>query len=246
MVETGEAQPDSRSEIRDGLRDAAPVLMAVLPFAAVFGALAVESGLTLAQTLIASATIYAGASQYAMLDLIGQNVPAWVIVVTIFAVNFRHLLYSAALGRRLMAFSPVQKLIAFFFLVDPLYASAESRARTRTVTPTYYFAYSAIIYSVWMGSNLLGAMFGNLIENPADFGLDFILPIYFIGLVVGFRSRPSFLPVMLVSAAAALAVYFTLGSPWHITLGGLAGLVTAAAISKPSQGPHRRKARRHV
>ncbi|MEP1208863.1 MAG: AzlC family ABC transporter permease [Rhizobiaceae bacterium] len=220
-------------DIADGIRDVLPVTPAVVPFAGVFGALAIEQGLSLGELALASATIYAGASQYAMLDLLGQGVPAWSIVLAVFAINFRHLLYSASLGRRLQSFTRWQKVLAFFLLVDPLFASAETRAPTHGVRPAYYFAYGTLLYATWMVSNFIGALFGSLIDDPAAFGLDFILPLYFTGLVVGFHKRPNFLPVLVVSVTASLAVFFTIGSPWHISIGGLAGLLAAALLSKP-------------
>jgi len=226
-------------ETTDGVRDVLPITLGVVPFAGVFGALAIEHGFSLSELILASMTIYAGASQYAMLDLMGQGVPAWSIVLAVFAINFRHLLYSASLGRRLSAFSRWQKVLAFFWLVDPLFASAETRAFKRPLRPAYYFAYGGVLYATWMASNLLGALFGSLIDNPADFGLDFILPLYFTGLVVGLHKRPSFLPVFVVSIAISLAVWFTIGSPWHISLGGLAGLLAAAWLSKPDEGQKR-------
>lgn len=226
---------DSRSqEIVDGIRDASPIMLAVLPFGGVFGALAAEQGLSFSQIVLASATIFAGASQYAMLDLMGQNVPAWSIILTVFAINFRHVLYSASLGRRLTAFSTWQKALAFFFLVDPQFAAAEMRALRRGVRPSYYFAYASVLYVTWIGANIVGALFGALIESPEAFGFDFILPLYFTGLVVGFHKRPLFLPVLIVSVAVSLAAWFTLGSPWHISIGGLAGLTIAAILSKPT------------
>ena len=218
---------------RDAIKDVSPVLLAVLPFGGVFGALAAESGLTLFQIMVASATIFAGASQYAMLDLMGQKVQPWAIVLTVFAINFRHVLYSAALGRRLKSFSFMQKSVAFGFLVDPLYAAAEARSRHTSLTPAYIFTYAGIIYSMWMAANLLGALFGRLIEDPSTFGFDFILPLYFIGLVMAYRKSGNFWPILLVSVTVSLLVWFWIGTPWHISLGGLAGLVLAAALSKP-------------
>ena len=229
-------------EALDGIRDCLPITVAVIPFGAVFGALAVEQGFSLGEVALTSMTIYAGASQYAMLDLLGQGVPAWSIVLAVFAINFRHVLYSAAIGRRLSGFSTWQKPLAFFMLVDIQFAAAEARALTRSIRPAYYFAYAAVLYSFWMGGNMLGALFGRLIENPATYGFDFILPLYFTGMVMGFHKRPNFLPIMVVSACVSLAAWFTIGSPWHISVGGVAGLLLAAVLSKPSEveaGAHR-------
>ena len=226
-----------RRDIFAGIRDVLPIIVAVFPFGGVFGALAIEQGLSLFEIGLASATIYAGASQYAMLDLLGKNVPAWSTVLTVFAINFRHVLYSASIGRRLVSFSPLQKVLAFFLLVDIQYAAAEKRTFTHPLRPAYYFAYAAVLYSSWMLSNFLGAAFGALIDNPAAFGLDFILPLYFTGMVAGFYGRPNFLPIMVTSAAVSLLAYFTIGSPWHISIGGVAGLIMAAVLSKPREEP---------
>jgi predicted branched-subunit amino acid permease len=61
-------------------------------------------------------------------------------------------------------------------------------------------------------------------------GLDFMLPIYFLGLVMGFRGRPRWLPVVLVSALSSMVAYRTIGSPWHVTVGALAGILLAAGL----------------
>ncbi|MEP0232699.1 AzlC family ABC transporter permease [Roseibium sp.] len=222
-------------DVRDGSRDALPILFALVPFSAVFGAAAIERGLSLPELLFASMSIFAVASQYVMLDLFGQQVPAWSIVLAVFAVNFRHVLYSAAIGRHMRGFSGPQKALAFFFLSDPQYAASENRAAGQELRPAYYFAYATTVYLTWISANVIGALFGSLIENPAAFGFDFILPLYFTGLVAGFHTRPGFLPVLASSASLSLAVYFTVGSPWHITLGGLGGLAIAAALSKPGK-----------
>ncbi|MGH1416693.1 MAG: AzlC family ABC transporter permease [Pelagimonas sp.] len=224
-----------RDDIRAGLRDVMPVLGAVLPFAAVFGTVAVDSGLSPSEVMFASASIYAAASQYVMIDLMGQAVPIWSIVLAVFALNFRHVLYSASLGRHMGAFSFWQKALAFALLVDPQFAASEARAGRRGLRPAYYFAYASAIYSVWILSNLVGVLFGSLLENPAALGLDFLLPLYFLGLVMSFHARSHFLIILTVSAAASILVHQTLGSPWHITLGGGVGMIVAAVLSKPKE-----------
>ncbi len=241
--ETQETNPEKKpethleismaSDIKDGVKDVSPILFAIVPFAAVFGAVAIESGLSFGETMLTSLSIYAAASQYVMIDLMGQNVPVWSIVLAVFAVNFRHVLYSASIGRTMGAFSTLQKALAFFLLVDPQFASSESRAAKSGLRPAYYFAYAAMIYSTWIAANCVGALFGSLIDSPATYGLDFILPLYFTGLVAGFHKRPNFAPVLAISASVSLLAWFTIGSPWHITFGGIAGLITAAALSKP-------------
>ena len=54
---------------------------------------------------------------------------------------------------------------------------------------------------------------------PQALGLDFLLPIYFLGLVMSFRKRPLWLPVVAASGVASVIAYKIVGSPWHISIG---------------------------
>ena len=216
------------SEFRSGIIDCLPLLLAVIPFGAVFGALGRRAGLSILDIMIASGTIFAGASQYAMLELWSQGVSPFLIILTVFAINFRHVLYSASLGRRLIGFSRFQKFISFLLLVDITYAASEFRVRTHILTPTYYITYGVLLYVVWILSNFAGAISGSLIPDPSILGLDFILPLYFLVLVLSFRGASGFLSVAFASAISSILVFLLLGSPWHITLGAFAGLIVAA------------------
>ncbi len=86
------------------------------------------------------------------------------------------------------------------------------------------------IYICWVIEAGLGAAFGGLIPNPHALGLDFLLPIYFLGLVMDFRKRPLWVPVVSVSAAASIAAYYLVGSPWHVSIGAAAGIALAAMM----------------
>jgi 4-azaleucine resistance transporter AzlC len=228
-----EASHTVKDELRDGFGDTVPVLVAIIPFGALFGALAAESGMSVAATVAMSAGIYAGASQYLMLDLIGQSAPAWSIILAVFVLNFRHVLYSAALGRHMDAFRPTGRYFAFFFLADPLYALSEKRRRVRWLRPAYYMTSALALYCIWIAATFLGALFGGLIENPATYGLDFILPLFFVSLTMAFRKSSNFLPTVLTSGVASLAAWATLGGTWPIMIGGAVGLVVAAVLAKP-------------
>lgn len=238
MMEASGRKAETRLEFTQGLRDAIPLLIAASPFGAVFGAAAVAAGYDLFEVLLATATIFAGASQFVFIEVNGLGVPAWSVVLAVFAVNFRHILYSASTGRKISHFGPLQKVAAFFFLTDLQFAACELRAGpdgARRVTAGYYFGFALILYVFWIVATGLGAYFGRLIARPADFGLDFILPIYFLSILMGFRKRRSFLPVALSSGMVSYAMYLLAGPPWHIATGALAGVAVAAAMAPVAQ-----------
>ncbi|MEM8663319.1 MAG: hypothetical protein AAGF49_04255, partial [Pseudomonadota bacterium] len=78
--------------------------------------------------------------------------------------------------------------------------------------------------------------------DPSTFGLDMILPMYFLALIMGFRDRPRWGLVVGTSAVAAIIVHQApawgfpfLGPPWHVTLGALAGILVAALLPPPGR-----------
>lgn len=221
----------SRSEFLEGVRDSVPVFVASGPFGMLFGALAVDNGFSVLEAVAMSAMVFGGASQLVGIELFGHHAAAWLIVLSIFAVNFRHVLYSAAIGRRFARWPLAQQALAYFLLTDPQYALTETRALSgRPPSFVWYMGLALPIYVFWVLNTWVGAWFGSLIPDTAAFGIDFLLPIYFLGLVMDFRQRPLWLPVVAISAVASVVAYRTVGSPWHVTIGGLAGVALAVIM----------------
>ena len=239
-VELTESKPGGLGEFLDGARHGVPVVIASVPFGLLFGALAVQNGFTVGEAALMSATVFAGASQMVGLELFGQKIAPWLIVLSIFAVNFRHVLYSAAIGRRVPHWTPFQRAFGFFFLTDPQFAEGEKRSANGGLSFLWFMGMATPIYVFWVLDSVIGAAFGNLIPNPEALGLDFLLPIYFLGLVMDFRGRALWLPVVGVSAAVSIAAYYLVGSPWHVSRGAAAGVALAAALAPAQDGEGRR------
>ncbi len=202
-------------------------MFAVAVTGALFGATAINNGLTFWQAIGSSASVFAGASQFVFLDLFNLKVPVWSILLAVFAVNFRHVLYSASIGRYMNNFTWFQRYAGFFFLSDPSFGAGEKKAAEGRLTPAYFFGFGASLYPVWLMSTATGAWLGNLVEDPKVLGLDMLMSLYFLTLLMGFRARPNWLTVVLASGIASAIIYKTLGSPWHITLGSLFGIAVA-------------------
>lgn len=214
-----------------GVKLGLPVVVASAPFGLLFGALAIENGFSVLEAVLMSAAIFGGASQMVGIELFGQQVAPWLIVLSIFAVNFRHVLYSGAVGRRFAHWPAAQQALAYFFLTDPQYAEAERKGQFgHKVSFAWYMGMALTIYVFWVAEAWIGATFGGMIPDQHALGLDFLLPIYFLGLVLDFRSRPLWLPVVIASAAASIVAYKTVGSPWHVSIGALAGILLAASM----------------
>lgn len=222
---------NSNEQITDGIRKGVVVALSSAPFGILFGAIAVDNGFSLTEAALMSALVYGGASQLVGIELFGHHVAAWVIVLSVLAVNFRHVLYSAALARVLGRLPSLQRWLAFFLLVDPQFAETVKRdEKGKPVTFTWYVCMGAIIWVFWIISTMVGAFFGRMIGDPKALGIDVLLPIYFLGLTMSFRKRHNFMPVMAAGAIGSVVAYYIVGSPWHISVGAALGIVVAAIL----------------
>ena len=224
----------SKSEFRAGVKTSLPFILSVFPFGMVVGTLGVNSGANFVEVMLQSALFFAGASQTVMWELYPTGLSIWVIALAIFAVNFRLVLYSATIGRRLEPLSKPKMFGALFLLQDISLAVGMHRAESPAgLTWHYYMGLSIVLYITWMMSAALGAGFGVLITEPRAVGLDILVPVYFLCLAMGFRSKPNAAIIFAVSAGVATLVYIFVGSPYHIGAGGLFGMVVAAFLAKP-------------
>jgi 4-azaleucine resistance transporter AzlC len=232
MLQTADSPRSPKADFLRGFRDILPIIVATIPFGMVFGALATKTGLGLFESGLMSAAVYGGASQFVALEFWTHPLPFWTILLSALAVNLRHILYSAALGRRMAHWSPLQRYSGFVILTDPIFALAESRGGER-LSVAYYFGLAIPLYVNWVLTTLAGAIAGTLIGRPQAVGLDFVVTAYFMYLVVGYRARPNAFPIIGASAVAALAAYLLFGPPWHFAGGAVCGMGTAAFLAKP-------------
>ncbi|MFM2280055.1 MAG: hypothetical protein RLZZ444_2286 [Pseudomonadota bacterium] len=222
-------------EFFGGVRMMAPLIAAVIPIGMVFGAAAVAKGLSLAETGLMSALVFAGGSQFVAIDLWTHPASWSALAFAALLVNIRHVLMSASLAGRLDAFGPGRKVLAMLFLADEIWAMAEFRAREQRLTPAFYAGLVAPFYCAWVFSAFAGGLIGSLIGDPAVIGLDFAFPAVFIVLVIGFWKGRSTAAVLLASAAMATLVHQLLPGVWYIAAGAVAGLV-AASFTERQEG----------
>ncbi len=234
----GSPMISTNSEFVAGLKVSLPFILSVFPFGMVVGTLGVNSGAGFPDVLLQSLLFFAGASQTVMWELYPQGLSLWVIAIAIFAVNFRLVLYSAAIGRRLEPLPKSKMLAALFLLQDISLAVGMQRADSPAgLSWHFYMGLSLVLYVTWITSVALGAGFGVFITDPQMIGLDMLVPVYFLCLVMGFRAKPNAAIIFMTSAGVAAAFFVFVGSPYHIGAGGVAGMLVAAMLANPPQQP---------
>lgn len=195
-------------EFRAGARATFPLVVGATPFGIIFGAVAVNSGLSAWGTAALSLFVFAGASQFVAAGLVASGVGLLIIVLTTFVVNLRHGLYSVTLSPYVKHLPQRWLLPLAFSLTDETFLVAVDRYRKADGSPYkhWYQAGSALfMYSNWQFWTWVGIFAGQALPDPTSWGLDFALVVTFVGMLIpGLRSRPMVVCAVVAGAAALL------------------------------------------
>ncbi|MBE3639440.1 AzlC family ABC transporter permease [Mangrovicoccus algicola] len=195
--------------IRRGLVDSIPFLIVIVPFGMLFGVAGAEAGLPIAQVMGFTVLVIAGAAQFTALQLLQDNAPLAVILLTSLAVNLRMAMYSAALAPHLGKARLWQRGLVAYLLVDQSYALAQAAYEREPGRPLpqklgYFFATMSTIAPVWFLATYCGARMGAAV--PEGIALDFAVPVTFLALVAPGLKTLAHLAAAGTSVALALAL----------------------------------------
>jgi len=213
-----------------GARAEIPLLIGVFPFGMIYGALALNAGLSASAAQSMSSIVFAGSAQFITTELVHQLTPGPVIVLTIAVVNLRHMLYSASLAPYLASLSTRWKVLLGYLLTDEAYAPTAIHYEKEGVTPWgHWFLLGAglALWTNWQISTGLGIFLGTAI--PESWSLDFALPLTFIAMVVPvLKNRPAIAAA--ISAGAVALVAYSLPYKLGLILAALVGITVGTVL----------------
>jgi 4-azaleucine resistance transporter AzlC len=213
-----------------GVRAEIPLLIGVFPFGLIYGALALNAGLSPAAAQAMSSIVFAGSAQFITTQLVHESAPMLVIVLTIAVVNLRHMLYSASLAPYLAALSTRWKMLLSYLLTDEAYAPTIIHYEKEGITPhSHWFLLGAgtSLWINWQISTALGIFLGAAI--PAAWSLEFALPLTFIAMLVPvLKDRPAIGAAL--SAGVVALIAFSLPYKLGLILAALVGIVVGTLL----------------
>jgi 4-azaleucine resistance transporter AzlC len=209
---------------RRGLRDTVPLVPPIAVFGAVFGALAVQAGLTPWLTMLTSLIVVSGAAQVAIVGLLASG-PAPVLLATT-GLALRHIPMSAALSSLLGKAPTHHRIRLAWVLVDETFGLTVNAARDPSVDlVSFKSAADLAVYITWLGSTAVGAFLGADIDT-ARLGIEVVFPLVFLGLAVpALRHRRHWATAGIAVVTSVVAVVLV-PSEWRVTTSAL----VAAAI----------------
>ncbi len=217
----------TQQDFLTGARDSLPILLGVVPFAMICSVAAISMGLSSFEAVGMSFIVFAGASQLAVLQLLGEGALWVVMLLTAWVINLRFTMYSAGLAPYLQK-EPLRRKIPFaYILSDQSFGVTMSHlANHSPANPALYFYGAAFaVWLTWIISAIIGALLGSLI--PASWGLDFAFPLSFMALLfAALKDRPTVIAALVggISAVIFNGLPYNLGLILAATLGILAGI----------------------
>ena len=215
-MDTSNKTSSALSEFLQGVKGELPILLGVTPFGMIYGVLATSAGLSTWDAQAMSSVVFAGSSQFMLVQLINLGTPAIMMIITGFVINLRHALYSASIAPYLRHLSPLWKFILSYLLTDEAYAVAIMHYQDgEDYRMKHFFLLGAglALWSCWQISTAAGIFLGA--QVPPSWGLDFTLALTFIALAVpAINDRASFLSAF----SAGLTALLARGLPYKLNL----------------------------
>lgn len=206
-----------------GFKQLIPISVFVAIFGAAFGLAASQAGLSDASILSMSMLVFAGASQFAALDLWGPHVPLLTLIITVFAINARHLLMGASLYPWLRHLPKYKQYGLMAVTSDANWAMSLQAFNQGRPGFGIQLGGGVTLWLFWLAGTWLGLVFGSVITDPASIGLDMIMGCFLLALVVDGEKNLRLLAIWATAALASLLSYWYLPENSHVIVGAIAG-----------------------
>jgi len=176
------------SDRRSITRDALAIGAATGAYGVSFGVLSVGAGLDVAKTCAMSLLVFTGASQFAVIGVLGGGGSAAAALAPALMLASRNLAYGLSLVPILNG-SRAARALQSQVVIDE--STAMARAQEDPEAARWAFLATGLsVFALWNLGTLIGAVAGGGLGDPRDFGLDAMFPAAFLALLAPQLRRP--------------------------------------------------------
>jgi len=184
------------------VRDALSIAIASGAYALSFGAISTTSGLSLLQTVCLSVLMFTGASQFALVGIVGSGGSVWAGAATAALLGTRNALYGVRLSS-LLRVGGLHRFAAAHFVIDETTAMAIARDAESESRFAFWIT-GLLLFAFWNLGTLVGALATSALPDPKVLGLDAAPPAAYLALLApSLRARE---PLAIAMAAGLVAL----------------------------------------
>ena len=197
------------SSLKDGLYRAIPIAINYLFIGIAAGVVGAELGLSTLEVFLLSLIVFAGSAQFSFATLYTGSLVT--LVLSVFYINLRHVVYSLALGLQAHRLSPWTKAAIGAQLTDETFLVAHTALQYRQINnASWMFGINCTAHISWIIGNVVGSVSTGLVDF-SRLGVDFAPQAMFLSLILlqvgNSRVGRQALAVSLVGAVAIIAAH---------------------------------------
>ena len=185
-------------------RTALSVAFTVGLYGAAFGAAGVTAGFSILQTCLLSILLFSGASQFAVVGIMGAGGSAVSAIATSTLLGFRNALYGLQMAP-ILKVKGLKRILAAQITIDESTAVATLQENDADRRRGFYIT-GIGVYVFWNLFTFLGALGASAIGDPSVWGLDAAVPAAFCGLIWPRLKNKTHFVVSAVAIAWALVL----------------------------------------
>lgn len=196
---------------RRGLIDGIPICLGYLSVAFAFGIFAVESGLSILESLLLSMCCVTSAGQLAAVPIIAGLGSMIELAISQLVINMRYALMSVSLSQKFDDQISLKDRFAIAFInTDEVFAVASGQ--TGLVNKWYMYGLILTPWLGWSSGTLIGAIAGNILPEIVTASLGVAIYGMFIAIVIpeSKKSRPTAICAGLAVLLSCLFYYLPL------------------------------------
>ena len=162
-------------------RTALSVAFTVGLYGAAYGAAGVTAGFSILQTCLLSILLFSGASQFAVVGIMGAGGSAISAIATATLLGFRNALYGLQMAP-ILKVKGLKRILSAQITIDESTAVATLQENDADRRRGFYIT-GIGVYLFWNIFTFLGALGASAIGDPSVWGLDAAVPAAFCGLI---------------------------------------------------------------
>ena len=215
-----------------GAIDVLPLMIPVVPFGIIFGAIGIELGFGPYLTYATSIIIFSGASQIVILQLLSAGASPLISITSSSFVSTRHLLYGAVVSQHLGHLSMYWKVGLSYLLTDQAFAVSNEYLKKNSENKFKHFhlvGSGLTLWFIWQVTTIIGIILGSIV--PDELGLTFTIPLTFLALLVNYLRKADHLIVIILSGVSSI-FFFDAPFKSYIILSSIIALFGAIILIK--------------